>query len=130
MSSRRPRSFDCPLTVTPGWGIPRPPLCNLTDCHPAVRAARQAPQKSTQDSPSWRSRAPQAARAAARRRARGMAASGRRRRVRKSAMAAMVVAGENLKITDRGAVDFLTIPAAPRSRKHRTVATDTKTRIQ
>ena len=37
MSSRRPRSFDCPLTVTPGWGITGSPLCNLTDRHTAPR---------------------------------------------------------------------------------------------
>ena len=38
--------------------------------------------------------------------------------------------GEKWKITVCGAFDFLRIPAAPRSRKHQKVATDTKIKIQ
>jgi len=51
-----------------------------------------------------RSRAPQAARAAARRRARGMAALGSWRKIQKSEMAPWLAAGENLKSMGRGAL--------------------------
>ena len=38
MLSRRPRSFDCPLSLQDGEAVWTSPLCRLTDCHTLAAA--------------------------------------------------------------------------------------------
>ena len=37
VSSRRPRSFDCPFSLQDGEAVWTSPVCRLTDCHTAAR---------------------------------------------------------------------------------------------